>query len=125
VKLNKLGRLPASELNKVGSDHIWNAVNKLLEGFSDHEFEASTDYDILTDTGELLAPKAVFGLAASEALGFKVQPKNFSGGLNTPASGFYQSRALRSCPREATRPKFQPLQYPQRLRNGLRAVQGE
>jgi hypothetical protein len=84
VKLNKLGRLPASELNKVGSDHIWNAVNKLLEGFSDHEFEASTDYDILTDTGELLAPKAVFGLAASEALGFKVQPENFSGGLNTP-----------------------------------------
>lgn len=83
VKLNKLGRLPASELNKVGSDHIWNAVNKLLEGFTDHEFEASTDYDILTDTGELLAPKAVFRLAASEALGFKVQPKHFSGGLNT------------------------------------------
>jgi 5-methylcytosine-specific restriction protein A len=76
-------RLPSSELNKVCSDHIWNAVNKLLDGFEDHLFGPSTDYDILTDCGKLLPPKAVFGLAASEALGFKVEPKHFSGGLET------------------------------------------
>jgi hypothetical protein len=76
-------RLPSSELSKVRADHIWNAVNKLLDGFEDHSFAPSTDYDILTDCGTLLPPKAVFGLAASEALGFKVEPKHFSGGLET------------------------------------------
>jgi hypothetical protein len=76
-------RLPTSELGKVGEDHIWRAVQKLLGGYSDHGFSLSTDYDLITDDGERLDPKAVFGVAASEALGFKVLPRHFTGGVGT------------------------------------------
>lgn len=77
-------RLPVSELNKVSAENIWNAVQKLLGGYTEHGFDASVDYDVVTDTGTRLPPKAVFGIAATEALGFKVGPRHFSAGINTP-----------------------------------------
>lgn len=46
-------------------------------------FSPSTDYDVLLEDGVRLPPKAVFGLAASEALGLPVLPRHFSGGLGT------------------------------------------
>jgi hypothetical protein len=73
-------RLPAKELNKVTAEHIWNAIELLLTGDVAHRFGESTDFDLLTDDGVRLPPKAVFGVAASEALGFEVLPKHFSGG---------------------------------------------
>ena len=77
-------RLPAEDFKKITAEHIWNAIQKLLNGRSNDEYEESTGFDLITDEGARLPPKAVFGLAATEALGFKVLPKHFSGGVGTP-----------------------------------------
>jgi hypothetical protein len=88
-------RLPVSELEKVTAEHVFHAVQKLLSGYEAHSFDSSNDYDVVLEDGTRLAPKAVFGLAASEALGFEVLPKHFSAGLKTPcfrilaASGYH------------------------------------
>jgi 5-methylcytosine-specific restriction protein A len=50
-----------------------------------HAYGESTDFDLVTSDGRRLPPKAVFGLAATEALGFPVLPKHFTGGINTPS----------------------------------------
>ena len=78
------GQLPAEALEKVTAKHIWNAVQVLLAGDVQHPFGPSTDYEVLADDGTPLPPKAVFGIAATEALGFQIVPDHFSGGLNTP-----------------------------------------
>jgi len=49
-----------------------------------HGYGESTDFDLIAGEGARLPPKAVFGLAASQALGFAVQPKHFSAGTDTP-----------------------------------------
>lgn len=77
-------RLPASDLAKITPEHLWGAVQRLLAGHKDHGFDDSTEYDLLLSDGTRLPPKAVFGIAASEALGFPVLPKHFSAGLRTP-----------------------------------------
>jgi hypothetical protein len=81
--LRSADRLPVEELERVTAEHVWNAVEKLRAGV-DHAFDPSTDFDLVTDTGERFPPKAVFGLAASEGLGFEIQPKHFTGGRGTP-----------------------------------------
>jgi hypothetical protein len=81
--LRSAKRLPASELRKALSHHIEGAVEKLLRGFADHPFGESTDYDLLTTSGRRLSPKAVFGLALSDALGSHVGPRHFTGGVGT------------------------------------------
>ncbi|MGO4199079.1 hypothetical protein AB4Z13_27340 [Rhizobium sp. YAF28] len=73
-------RLPASELRKVTTAHIHNAVQKLLGGSDAPNFAPSRDYDAFTDTGIPLAPKKVFGLALKEALGIEAFPGHFSAG---------------------------------------------
>lgn len=78
------GRLPAEELKKVTAKHIWDAVQALLVDDVRHPFGPSTDYEVLADDGTRLPPKAVFGIAATHALGFEVGPGHFSGGVNTP-----------------------------------------
>lgn len=75
-------RLPADELRKVTPEHLWKAIEKLREGFLDHKFHLSREYDLIAD-GERFDPKTVFGIAASEALGFEVLPRHFSGGVGT------------------------------------------
>lgn len=73
-------RLPSEVLRKVQPDHLWNAVQSLLSGNAKHAFGESTDYDVVLDDGIRLPPKAVFGIGATEALGFSILPKHFSGG---------------------------------------------
>lgn len=73
-------RLPADVLDRVTPEHIWNAVQMLLRGYTDHQFAPSTDYDLIADEGQRLPPKAVFGVAAKLALGFEVLPKHFTAG---------------------------------------------
>ena len=80
---NHDGRLPAAALDRVSEYHIWRAVERLISGQVKHSFGESTDYDVVADNGSRLPPKAVFGVAASEALGFQVGPRNFKGGLDT------------------------------------------
>ncbi|MFJ2324985.1 hypothetical protein [Pseudomonas sp. NPDC087690] len=76
-------RLPAEELRKVTAEYIWKAVQYLLQGVLAEDFGPSIDYDLLVDANARLAPKQVFGLAATEALGFKVMPKHFTAGKGT------------------------------------------
>ncbi|MCP2141773.1 UNVERIFIED_ORG: hypothetical protein J2Y94_003098 [Pseudomonas poae] len=76
-------RLPAGELRKVTAEYIWKAVQFLLQGALAEDFGPSIDYDLLVDANARLAPKQVFGLAATEALGFKVTPKHFTAGKGT------------------------------------------
>lgn len=88
-------RLSAEELHKVTAEHLWRAVQRLEGGFTDHGFGESTDFDVLLENGVRLPPKAVFGLAASEALAFQVQPKHIAVGDKSVcfrvlrASGFH------------------------------------
>lgn len=77
-------RLPASELAKVTAEHIFKAIGCLLIDRYAHPFGESTDYDVVVEEGVRLPPKAVFGLAATEALGFPVGPQHFTAGVNSP-----------------------------------------
>ncbi len=84
-------RLPATDLYKVAEHHIWSAIEKLATGAAEHGFDDSLGYDLVTEAGTRLPPKAVFGLAASQALGFPVQPVNFTGGAGTVCFDVLQS----------------------------------
>jgi len=76
-------RLPASELNKVRPEHVWEAVQLLVAGYAEHPFAPSIDYDVVTDEGSRLPPKAVFGIAAKLALGREVGPNDFTAGVSS------------------------------------------
>ena len=92
-------RLPHDDLYKTTAEHVRSALEKLRAGAS-HKFGPSTDYDVVTDTGERLPPKAVFGLAASEALGFEVLPEHFSGGAGTPCFRVLEAAGLTILPKD-------------------------
>lgn len=77
-------RLPADTFNVVTAEHVWNAVEKLRQPDFRHAYGPSTDFDLVTDADERFPPKAVFGVAATEALGCEILPKHFSGGRGTP-----------------------------------------
>ncbi|QBE64277.1 HNH endonuclease [Pseudoduganella lutea] len=82
--LEAIRRLPVEELSKVRPEHVWEAVEALLGGFKNHPFYPSTDYDVVTEDGKRLPPKAVFGIAATNALGFSVGPYHFTAGVSSP-----------------------------------------
>lgn len=77
-------RLKKAEFWRVSAKSIREAVGTLLNGFGEHPFRDSTDYDVLVDDGRHLPPKAVFGVAARRALGIDVTPRDFGGGEGTP-----------------------------------------
>lgn len=77
-------RLPVVELEKVTAENVWNAVQQLLDGEVSHPFRESGDFDLIADGGVRLAPEAVFGIAASLALGFEVLPWHFTTGDKSP-----------------------------------------
>lgn len=77
-------RIPFDVLRDAATpQHLFNAIGKLLDPGFINPFGPSTDYDLITETGERLPPKAVFGIAASEGLGREVLPGNFSSGAAT------------------------------------------
>lgn len=84
-------RLPAGLLEKVTAEHIWNAVEALRSDPSAHRFGESTKLELIADGGLRLPPKAVFGLAATEALGFPVRPEHFTGGREAKAHRMLQA----------------------------------
>lgn len=93
--LRSLDRIPAQGLKAVTAEHVWQAVQELISGEHVPGFEPSTNYDLLTDDLVRLPPKAVFGLAASKALGFTVMPRHFTGGLNSPCFQVLQAAGYR------------------------------
>ena len=84
LPITKTERLSHSDLQKVKANHIFAAVQKLLSEKNDHAFGESIEYDVVLEDGIKLPPKAVFGIAATEVLGFKVLPKHFTGGIDSP-----------------------------------------
>ncbi|WP_428156298.1 hypothetical protein [Brevundimonas sp.] len=78
-----LNRIPDIQLAAVRPHHIWTAIEALRTLTSWSPYYPSIDYDVLLDDGVRLPPKAVFGRAASLALGLEVLPRHFSGGLGT------------------------------------------
>lgn len=77
-------RFLAETFQAITGEHLLHAAQRLADGLTDHPFGASNKYDVLFD-GYRLPPKAVFGIAAADALGFPVTPENFSGGDATTA----------------------------------------
>lgn len=93
--------LPVEELRKVTADYIWKAVQGLLAGVQAEDFGASVDYDLLVEDGARLAPKQVFGLAASDALGFSVKPFHFTAGANTVCFQLLEDAGYRIVPKDS------------------------
>ena len=84
AKLAPGRRLTGADVGRVKPEDIRKAARLLLNGMVKHPFSESTGYDVLLGDGRRLAPKALFGVAASRALSFDVQPNHFRGGEGTP-----------------------------------------
>lgn len=83
INVRSVNRLPEADFDRVKPHHVWKAVEALRTRTDWAPYRPSIDYDVLLEDGVRLPPKAVFGGAASEALGFPVLPRHFSGGLGT------------------------------------------
>lgn len=84
-------RLTTTQLRQVFPIHVRQAVDRLLAGEDAPNFSGSRDYDVVTSTGELLAPKKVFGLAIEQALGIEAFPAHFSAGWSQPCFEIIQA----------------------------------
>ena len=102
--LRSLDRLPAEMLERVTAENVWNAVQGLLTGQVSHQFGPSIDFDLIADDGSRLPPKAVFGVAASLALGFPVLPRHFAGGPQTPCFRILKRSGYEIVPKNAKDP---------------------
>jgi hypothetical protein len=91
-------RFVAETFRPITGEHLLNAARHLASGGSMRPFEPSTEYDLLFDR-QRLPPKAVFGLAAAQALGFPVAPANFSAGEGTVAFGTLRSHGYPIVPK--------------------------
>jgi 5-methylcytosine-specific restriction protein A len=61
------------------------------------------DYDALIEDGSRLAPKQILGVAATLALGFRVGPRHFAGGLDSACFRILANAGYRIVPKgEAT-----------------------
>lgn len=79
------GRLPTAQQRRVKSADIKAAVADILTGRVMSNFGPSTDYDLLTEHGDLLAPKHVFGRALEIAgVVAQARPVHFSAGWTQP-----------------------------------------
>jgi 5-methylcytosine-specific restriction protein A len=75
----------------------------------EHRYGPSTDFDLVTDTGDRFPPKAVFGIAASEALGFDVLPKHFRGGKGTTSFRVLERAGFTIVPKNENAPLIDVL----------------
>lgn len=79
------GRLPNAQQRRVRSADIEAAVAEMLTGHVMSYFGPSSDYDLLTEQGDLLAPKHVFGRALEIAgVVAEARPVHFSAGWTQP-----------------------------------------
>ncbi|MXY70164.1 MAG: hypothetical protein F4Y47_16665 [Acidobacteriia bacterium] len=91
--------LTSADISRVGLKHIQESARLLVDGKVDHPFSESTAYDVALDDGRLLAPKALFGVAASRALGLEVRPSHFRGGEGTPCFRAIRAAEFRIIPK--------------------------
>lgn len=91
-------RFLAESFQPITAQHLLRAAEQIAAGYSRHRFGPSTEYDLLFD-GRRLPPKAVFGVAATEALGFEVGPENFSAGDSTLCFRLLRANGYRIVPK--------------------------
>ncbi len=91
-------RYPSDVLKRVTPDLIFASVTSLSAG-APHRFGESTDYDLITDEGMRLPPKAVFGHALSLALKVEILPKHFTGGENSVCFRLLREAGYRIVPK--------------------------
>ncbi|WP_139346983.1 hypothetical protein [Pseudomonas oryzihabitans] len=104
------GRLPSEQLRKVTPDFIWPAVQQLLQGTVVEGFSESTDYDLLAD-GVRLAPKQVFALAGTTALGFQLKPSHFTAWKGSLCFALLEAAGYQIVPKgESPKPLDLPLE---------------
>lgn len=101
-------RFVADTFLPVTGEHFLRAAERLRAGFRRHRFGRSTDYDLLFD-GLRLPPKAVFGLAASEALGFEVRPENFSAGESMTCFRMLRANGYQIVPKDDRTESMNPF----------------
>lgn len=94
-------RLPVDQLRKVTPEYVWEAVQALLHGAQAEGYKPSIDYDLLADDDVRLAPKQVFGLAATAALGRDIKPIHFTGGMGTVCFELLEAAGYRIVPKHA------------------------
>jgi len=99
--LTKNGRLAASVLERATPQHVWWAVQQLLAGTVKHRFGDSNDYDLISDDGQRLAPKAVFGVALEHALGKTIGPSHFTAGVGSPCFRLLNAAGYRIVQKDA------------------------
>lgn len=79
-------RLSSEQQRRVTTAHVDAAVASLLSGIDAPNFAESRDYDLLTQEGDRLAPKKVFGRALEEAgVVAEAFPRHFSAGWSQPS----------------------------------------
>lgn len=101
-------RLPTETLEKITPEHIWNAVQMLLDGYTDHNFAASTDYDLIAEGDVRLPLKAVFGVAGKLALGFDLFPKHFTAGESSVCFRLLREAGFRILTKDESLPVAPP-----------------
>ena len=108
-EITDYGRLPAEQLRKVTPEYIWEAVQILLQGTHADGYRPSVDYDLLADDGVRLAPKQVFGLAATAALGKDIKPVHFTGGVGTVCFELLEAAGYKIVPKDE---QAEPVEIP-------------
>lgn len=82
---NRPERLPNEEQRRVTAEAVHVAVASLLGGNDAPNFAESRDYDVVTEGGDRLAPKKVFGRALEIAgVVAEASPYHFSAGWSQP-----------------------------------------
>lgn len=101
-------RLSVALLRQVTALHVWGAVQDIRDGVEVPGFGPSTDYDLLVDSDIRLPPKAVFGLAATKALGFQVQPWHFTAGVHSTCFELLEGAGFMIVPKGESTPAPDP-----------------
>lgn len=78
------GKIKAESLERVTAEYFYRAIAKADQSPMREMYGQSTKFDLLLDDGTRYPPKLIFGIAATEALGFEVKPKHFSAGWSQP-----------------------------------------
>ncbi len=101
-------RFVAATFEPIRGAHLLAAAERLAAGGSTDPFGPSSDYDVVFN-GMRLPPKAVFGHAASAALGFVVRPANFSAGETTFSFRILRAHGYPIVRKEERAPGADPL----------------
>lgn len=78
-------RVPASDVYRIETAHLVQALKDFESGAVSHGFSESTRFDLLIDGRRRYPPKAIVGLAAQHAIGRVLVPGDFSGGESSAA----------------------------------------